>query len=962
MQFTWLGRDSGCSPRQMYDIMHSENLMHCLDLSFLNKRDGLFDQFRGFISMLSVEGFATLLMLAWYWYEGPNISTFVDMLVTSKIASNKQGILDALEIASQWGYVEFDAASHISWIHPLFTLYARIVASSTYSRLIFNSSDRRCHFQRKFAALTMGHLVANGDEYISWPEAPVSGLEYAVRLMCALLSHYADRDRDKNYWSYVILFLATCKDSHQRISGRLMSRGLTYPGIWDDFDLCKQNFIFTLKICRGRGPLPLPSIGWPTSAIVGQAHFVRKVCSAEEIRIIAGYLEELLNGGIAMSKTFSPKDAVQPNDLHDLVSIAASLAEIHRRELPFVERRHMEIVKHALEILEESEAAFGKSTDPQVACSKSLLSIVKATALLENGETAEEAKLEMHKASIEMQKVFATPNPELNSRVEEFLKGKDPEEAKLWKTFMQSFPTSFGSFEDAWDVMAKGTLGEPILELPESIRRNVQNTELNALETEMNKGHWLRAIGIHSGFTLKSIEKLDFEEARRHVDIQADLAKQHDSEGTLLDKTADAKKFINSFEAMTKSFFPDKSPTQATFEAVEEFANATTEMMREHNLDSPEQNEIMEYMRESFVQDSDPALNHNQAPGIFNVTGETHAWMQSLLARHLTKASRSTEYRQRWLRALSRMFRTLRELEHGEDEDDVDKIFQSLNELREMSEDDYYTEFVNKDKIDKRRSWNTERLFRSAIIPLNDMVKTNKFSEAREFLAKAETVAKLGPLNNPQFEKLLPQLPDLVEGQHLLSLGQPAQDALDARDYPGAITMTSQYGSSIVEKEGLCKDIYYMQDFFQALQELDLIMGASRLQGLRDRLEQQKSVRHNGRDTSTPAGHVTESLVHQCGKAAAGVLNRLSTSGAKCAREFASVYVKKVRRSKDALTMPAFFLSVSISFSSFERLVKIVSMISAPHIGGVFAAPRAREDEDEDGSDAFQCVQRYTCQ
>jgi hypothetical protein len=84
----------------MYNILHSENSLHQLDPTLLDHSTSFLGEFRRLISAVTDECLAVLLMLGWYWHEGPSVSDFSEMLIP-KIVSKDSTIHEALQQASR---------------------------------------------------------------------------------------------------------------------------------------------------------------------------------------------------------------------------------------------------------------------------------------------------------------------------------------------------------------------------------------------------------------------------------------------------------------------------------------------------------------------------------------------------------------------------------------------------------------------------------------------------------------------------------------------------------------------------------------------------------------------------------------------------------------------------------------------------------------------------------------------
>jgi hypothetical protein len=815
IQISRVARDSGISPREMYDILHSESPMHKLDPSLLSEHFELLKEFKRLIFTLPREGTASLLVLSWYWHEGSYISDFAEMLVTRKISSNDSVVRDALRQACRWGYIKIHKDKRISWIHSMFTIFCRIIACSSYSGFMFSTGDMLHDHHAKFAAEEMGLLVANANDFLPWPITPVQGLEYAVRLVHTVLSPHFTRDTNQNYWMFLISYLRSHNTGNERRDSLILSKGLRNPGLWDEYDLCKQNFIFNLKLCRGRGPLALPQVGW--SALIGEGHFIRSTCNMEERAIIAKYYEELLNGAVTYSKTRGGRNAVITNDLRDIISLGSALADLYRRDIPNSENRHMEIVDSLNQIIEESEKAYGSSKDPKVAASKALLSIVNATALLQDSKT-EESKLEMRKAMEGLQTTFNPSDPAMAARLEKFYKGKGPEEEKLWRGLVESLPSALEGFVDMWDIMAKNAKGESVTETLKSRSGGKNATEnlggflseflqltpeleqqfnnpavrLSHLEEEIDRGHWLRAMGHHTSFVLSAVEKLNFDEALEHIQAQEDLAKQFEPEGKFPQKVEAAREVTG---LMQNVFSTLTSKDHVDYDKVLKSHGEVIKMLQEKgqpnsSVMTTELLKMQEILQENTILDEDPTLPHNSAPNILSFgSKDPSQWIKAFFQEHLVKSSRSSEYQQNIVHNIANVLVVVRDLERAEDRSDEKEIFRILAHIEELTKEPIYCDSISKSKIQERRVWNTERLFANIWTEIRSLEEKEKFKEALILAGRCDTVVSRGNIT-PEMRAVLDKMGTVetyINVQYLIHLADLGSTTFEKKQYRKAL-------------------------------------------------------------------------------------------------------------------------------------------------------------------------------
>lgn len=866
VQMSLVARDSAIPPRQMYDILHSESPMHELDPSLLDDHLELLREFRHLIFTLPEECTAVLLMLSWYWHEGPFIPEFAEMLVILKIASDESTVRKALQHASRWGYIELHLEDdRVSWIHSLFTVFCRIIACSSYSGFMFSTGNELHDFQTIFAARAMGHLVLNAGSFLSWPPKPIQGLEYAVRLVHTVLSPYFIRDVNENYWMCLIYYLRTHDNSNQRLSSLVLSRGAFLPGMMKEYDFCKQNFIFILKLCRGRGSLPLPQIGWPMHAIGSVGHYIRRGCNTEETSIIAKYYEELLKGAVIVSKSTSGKNVVRTEDLGLIISLASALADLHRRDIPQSESRHMEIIEFATEIVEKSEKLFGSSSDPSIVASKAQLSTVKATSLFEDSKF-EDSQLEWQKVVGCFQNLYDPSDPVITARLEKFLEGKGADEAKLWRRFISTYSSAGGAVQEMWDLASAEAMGEPatrnvkfnkadseitsstFMEMLHEIGPQINEpaSKLQALETEMSRGHWLRAMGHHSGFVVQAIENFDFNQALEHVQAQENLAIQHEPGGKFLKKTSDAKEVIRSMQSAISALTSNDGPQSDKMKPLEEFAQKLQNM----GIASPEFTQMNEIMQESAVLDNDPNLIHNSAPGILQAHGDPAEWLKTFLQKHLTPSSRDPAYQQRLVRSLADVFSTLRDLERAEDISDDKGIFQYLAQIDELAKHELCSQYLNKSKIQERRTWNSARLLTDSYHQMISMIENENFAEAYILAAKCDRVISLGYLT--------PEIRDTIEN----NVGGTIEIFVSVQYF----SHLTKAGNDAVERHELKTAIKFFNDALELVANKDFSKVPSSIPGIQELTKAVKSECFNASLRLAVSEHRWEDGVACCKK------------------------------------------------------------------------------------------------
>ncbi|KAK1834983.1 hypothetical protein QBC39DRAFT_342360 [Podospora conica] len=112
-------------------VYGGSTLLHALDTH------DAFAEFRHIPSMLSTETFSVLLFLGLFWHQGPYDERLASDMVEAGVCHVKDDVTEALDFAAGRGYIQLASIQNtkrISFVHPIFTVYARTVLETLARR------------------------------------------------------------------------------------------------------------------------------------------------------------------------------------------------------------------------------------------------------------------------------------------------------------------------------------------------------------------------------------------------------------------------------------------------------------------------------------------------------------------------------------------------------------------------------------------------------------------------------------------------------------------------------------------------------------------------------------------------------------------------------------------------------------------------------------------------------------
>jgi hypothetical protein len=538
---------------QLYEMLHGGYLSRELLLYSDYDLGGIFKELERNINNSPKSLLPVLITLGWYWHEGPPIHLFRKMLIEFKICLSESDIDRALELASKWGYIDLGCGDKIEWVHPLFTIYCRVLACSKDQSLPNLTTGSWASFSKSFACSVMGHVQRGPRNLVSFATESPGGLHDAVQFLTTSLSSEILRQLNFQYFRFTQTVMSGMDSPinplfqiplgpQNAVASPKEIRRLSERGL--------QNILFACKICIGGGPTALPVLLWPRLSFDFYGMSFRKVATDSEIRAISELFEQLLEKSVCHSQASRGGPFYEHRELGCILSLAGSLATIHSKYIhsPTSENQKARtFVKLGEDALHQSEGKYGIVSDPGVLLPKSILFIAKAELCLAEGneEEADTAWAVMLESGKQAMRGFeailsSTMIPEISAT-------QSPrfvfDQMRAW----------YKSLEKVWDIFKSRVRGERFersqmkgssltLHDKESslvdLLFDLQNpdVQLGAIERALGPGgNPVTAVHYHKELIIDAMASLDTDEASNHLDAVANILSQDPSSATVVE-------------------------------------------------------------------------------------------------------------------------------------------------------------------------------------------------------------------------------------------------------------------------------------------------------------------------------------------------------------------------------------------------------------------------------------------
>ncbi len=795
-----LARVYSYSAAQLYEMVHSgypskELLLH-LDYGL----GGIFKELEHNFNNSPESLLPVLITLGWYWHEGPPTNLFREMLTECKICLFESEIDRALELASKWGYIDLGSGDKIEWIHPLFTIYCRMLACSKDQSLTSPTIESWESFYKSFASKVMGHVQREPRNLVSISKESPGGLHDAVQFLTTSLSSELLRELNFPYFLFTQKLMSGIDSPINPVFQIPLSRRNPVAKPEEILRLGQrglQNILFVCKICMGGGPTALPVSLWPELSFNFYGMNFRKVATNSEIRIVAEMFEKLLEKSVHHSQASRGGPFYEYWELGCILSLSSSLATIHSKyiELPSSEGLKNQISRKFVElgedVLHQSEKKYGSASSPGVLQPKSMLFIAKAelflaegkekeadaawAVMLESGKGAMEGMEAMLSSKMIPKEIVATQNPRFVFD-------------QMWAWY--------NSLDKVWDIFKRRVRGERfemsqmektslVYADPESslvdLLFKLQSTDVQYGEIERALepgGNPLAAAAYHKNFMIDAMASLDIGEAGDHLGAIANILSQDPSSAAAAENIRIVKEGYAKEGSLQQFFMSGQQPDSTSVKPTwSEMVDDEISILKK-TAAPPQAIKYLETMKDTFKDtDRDSLQIRLQDP-------ETRESVQKFMQSYLPRLT-NERTKEKALNALLETLILYQGIEKAEKDGDYRSTIDVIDRAERLRGPDGMPELVKKLLLPTAYYRLLLTGFRKITASLRDDMALEKVEQIRADLSRlVAELKKVAPLDSDLFSSNhLTNLCRSLERTYFVQLTSEADAARQRRDH-----------------------------------------------------------------------------------------------------------------------------------------------------------------------------------
>ena len=264
-----------------------------------------FAQFRHLPRVLSPKTFAILLFLGLFWHQGPYDKRLANDLVSAGVSSATEDVQFALEFAADRGYIQLASiqdTNRISFVHPIFTTYARAVLEALSRR--FYPRDGSCVKKAKAGGLEESIYSSLGK---TMGEATSRPLAIAVRYFVCITSprvrtevYTRKQYMERSIWylnsvDFQLAFQTQVPDeaTQQQVTpfkAQINNQANHFLNTLACFDIC-------VDPQRNLDP-----VDWPCHYFVAMSPLIVQFSTTSEVALFVGRYERLLARFLALAE------------------------------------------------------------------------------------------------------------------------------------------------------------------------------------------------------------------------------------------------------------------------------------------------------------------------------------------------------------------------------------------------------------------------------------------------------------------------------------------------------------------------------------------------------------------------------------------------------------------------------------------------------------------------------------
>lgn len=822
VHFANLSRTSFYSMRELYDLLHAGHTQEWLEAGYDGKSNKIFMELKRVFTTIPTTILSPMLMIGWYWHEGPSTKSFTNALISAKVCKVASDVANALQLATEWAYIRVGNNNEIEWIHPLFTIACRIFTCAMLELPSNNPSASWQSFRKAFGCNIMGHQNALSFDDCRLNVESAEGLQATVLLLTSALSANPMRDVNLQFFTFAGNFLRDVNMQRVETFATIFG-GVTLPNgtsrtsnnsLWTSLECGFQNALFAIQICLGRGAVCLPSSLWPQLCLNLYGGAFVKIGSIVQIRLLAENFERLLGRLLQSNYLQRGKPSFKPDELSLPLSLALSVSWMHRH-IPSLTKNYQRYMEWAWKILEMSEAEFGDSTDTIVLVLKSFMSKQKAETLIHDGHALEadeafKAGLSFGRRAIGQEKVGETthlarttgPHSELQDKGSAFLGSYLQELEDSWNLYKD-----YARGENITEAQYKTKISQPREEdendeirralkiertTDKVIRHHLLERKLSDLEFAGNSsGNWGTALQHHQDFVRSAIEKSDLAEAREHIGTMRTILEREQPTSDkirTLQIVQDSLLNENSIfgQIMTSDATANNLP-RSTHEYLESVAE-TEKSMRKAGV-SQDAIRHLEVFRESIAIGDQLNGISDDEPLVIPI--EEKKRVQTLIAKHLSKCVLNESHGKQMNALLLELQTILRDLDIADINYDLEGSLRLLARMDKISLDDEFSDLVDKEYVKDRRL----RVFQRNLPHIlkhftTEAKKTSDLLEGR--IAFQNCIGHLERYSLTGHFSSVFDVGDLVlltEQKHLYAFADESKEAVDSSNYSRALEL-----------------------------------------------------------------------------------------------------------------------------------------------------------------------------
>jgi len=818
VHFADLSRTLYYSTRELYDLLHAGHTQEWLEAGHDGNSSKIFKELKCFFNTTPRKILSPMLMIGWYWHEGPSISSFSEALISAKVCKDASEVTTAVQLASDWGYIKVGGSNEIEWIHPLFTIACRIFVCALLELPPITANGSWGLFRKAFGCDIMGHGKSLRFDDCRLIVESADGLQAVVLLLTSALGANPLRDLNLQYFTFVVAFLRGINlqkaEMFMKILGKVKVPEETPDNILSiSLESGFQNILFAIEICLGRGRVCLPSSIWPNAWLQLHGGVFVKIGSLAQIRLLAEHYERLLGRLLSTNHVNRGKFSFTPDELHVPLSLALSLTWIHRQHLPSLSNNYQRFIDLAWNLLETSEAEFGATKNSVVLSYKSFMSILKAEVIAQKGHELEADKELKRGLSFGRQAIRSGNDDDITSRTEKA--GPFDEYQEMSNAFMESYLEQLGNSWDPYKAYVRGDIpnvtqqeetpsrGEDEVgklfkifkvDRPSNKIRDhhLEPCKFDAIENATNySGNWATSLLHHQDLARTAVGKLDFAKVSEHGDaILKILEKETPTSDKIRPLQIVQASLLNENSYLTKIL--DSSSSESNSYTQREYLESVKEAeasMREAGL-SGDIVRSFEVFRESIVIGNE--LTGESDDERLVLPKEVKNSAQSILQKHLYKCQHDQNHFSQIAALLLDLQVILRDLDVADINHDMEESIRLLARLDEISQMDDFSDLVNPEYVEERRVRVLHRNLKFLAGHLETVTKASDMLEARILLQNCigciERYSLTEYISIPEDTDLLL----IVEHLHLHSFVKEANEALDSQNYSKVLEISHE--------------------------------------------------------------------------------------------------------------------------------------------------------------------------